>query len=82
MQNFHDISQNIAIYRIFNDMFWYIGDISAIYRRHIVIIFSKYRKNILRYRQIYRDILLDISRYPDISFIFDKFADTNSLFEY
>ena len=46
----------ILIYR------WYI----AIYRRYIGVIFSKYRKNILRYRQIYRQyitIYRNISRY-------------------
>ena len=76
-QNHHDISQHIGIYRVFQDIFQYIADIS----RYIVFIFDdisqKYidisskmttiYRDICQYIEIYRDILRYIAIYRVIS---------------
>ena len=80
IQNHHDISQYIVIYRFFQDISRYIEDIS----RYIAIYcfnFWRYITKIYRYIvKNYLDISRYISRYRDISVIFDKFADINSVF--
>ena len=72
-QNHHDISQHIGIYRVFQDIFQYIANISryiAIYCfyfwRYITKIYRYIVKNdndISRYMSIYRDISWYIAIY-------------------